>query len=132
MRNLTEPHEHVDARDPASRPTILQGAVAGHVLVKNVGDALPFAAPPRIISVFGYDATVPPTKNTDKLFELGYMSSQEMGLAELGTQQIFDQAARGGTIVTGGRAGANAPAYMLDVSYHHGLSGLLLLTLRSP
>lgn len=115
MRNLTQPHEQVDARDPASRPVLLEGAIAGHVLVKNDKGALPFPRPPTIISVYGYDATVPPTKNTDRLFELGYTSSQEMGQAQLGTPQTFDQAARGGTIVTGGRAGANAPAYMLDV-----------------
>lgn len=115
MANLTEPHDQIDARDPKSRGTILQGAVAGHVLVKNVNNTLPFKKNPNMISVFGYDAVPPPTKNVDKLFELGYMSSQEMGLAELGTEQHFDQAARGGTIFTGGRAGANAPPYILDV-----------------
>lgn len=115
MRNLTQPHEQVDARDPASRPILLEGAIAGHVLVKNDKGALPFPRPPKIISVYGYDATVPPTKNSDRLFELGYTSSQEMGQAQLGTPQKFDQAARGGTIISGGRAGANAPAYILDV-----------------
>ncbi|KAG9254848.1 Cel3e-like protein [Emericellopsis atlantica] len=114
MSNLTLPHEQVEARDPASKPSTLETAIAGHVLVKNENGALPFQEPPKMISVFGYDATVPPTKNVDKLFELGYTSSQEMGPAELGTQQVFDQAARGGAITTGGRAGANAPPYMLD------------------
>ncbi|KAF6798172.1 cel3e secreted beta-glucosidase [Colletotrichum sojae] len=114
MKNLTQPHEQIDARDPRSRPNILEGAVAGHVLVKNENAALPFAKPPNTISVFGYDATVPDTKNTDKLFELGYYSSKEMGQAVLGTERHFDQAARGGTIVSGGRAAANAPPYILD------------------
>ncbi|KAF6823053.1 cel3e secreted beta-glucosidase [Colletotrichum plurivorum] len=114
MKNLTQPHEQIDARDPRSRPNILEGAVAGHVLVKNENNALPFAKPPNMISVFGYDATVPDTKNTDKLFELGYYSSKEMGQAVLGTERHFDQAARGGTIVSGGRAAANAPSYILD------------------
>ncbi|KAI1384789.1 glycoside hydrolase family 3 protein [Hypoxylon trugodes] len=113
MKNLTEPHEQVDARIPESKPTILEGAIAGHVLVKNDG-ALPFKENPRMLSVYGYDATVPDTKNTDVLFQLGYTSSQEMGQAVLGTEQHFDQAAKGGTIVTGGRAGANAPAYIDD------------------
>ncbi|KND93877.1 Beta-glucosidase cel3A [Tolypocladium ophioglossoides CBS 100239] len=119
MKNLTQPHDPVDARVPASKPVLLAGAVAGHVLVKNalVEDtrrALPFAARPAMLSVFGYDASVPPTKNTDALFQLGYMSSQEMGQAVLGTARHFDQAARGGTIVVGGRAGANAPPYISD------------------
>jgi beta-glucosidase len=115
MKNLTEPHEQIDARDPHSKPITLEGAIAGHVLVKNENKTLPFKGPLKMISVFGYDATIPQTKNTDKLFELGYTSSEEMAQENLGTPQHFDQAARGGTIVTGGRAGANAPAYMIDV-----------------
>ncbi|KAI0382705.1 glycoside hydrolase family 3 protein [Hypomontagnella monticulosa] len=113
MKNLTQPHEQVDARVPESKPVILEGAIAGHVLVKNNG-ALPFKKNPTMLSVYGYDATVPDTKNTDVLFQLGYTSSPEMGQAVLGTERHFDQAARGGTIVTGGRAGANGPAYIDD------------------
>lgn len=114
MQNLSLPHEQVDARDPRSRPIVFEGAVAGHVLLKNENKALPFRKSPAMLSVFGYDATVPKTKNTDTLFSLGYTSSPEMAQAVLGTEQHFDQAARGGTIVTGGRAGANGPAYILD------------------
>ncbi|KAK1529981.1 hypothetical protein CPAR01_12293 [Colletotrichum paranaense] len=114
MKNLTEPHDQIDARDPKARPTILSGALAGHVLVKNENNSLPFSGAPKIMSIFGYDATVPSTKNTDKLFELGYYSSPEMAQAVLGTERHFDQAAKGGTIVSGGRAAANAPSYLLD------------------
>ncbi|KAI1092381.1 glycoside hydrolase family 3 protein [Rostrohypoxylon terebratum] len=113
MKNMTEPHQQVDARVPESKSVILEGAIAGHVLVKNEG-SLPFRKNPVMLSVYGYDATVPDTKNTDNLFQLGYTSSPEMGQAVLGTERHFDQAARGGTIVTGGRAGANAPAYIND------------------
>ncbi|CAJ2509729.1 Uu.00g056290.m01.CDS01 [Anthostomella pinea] len=113
MKNMTLPHEQVDARDPNSRPVIMEGAIAGHVLVKNSG-SLPFQKNPTMLSVFGYDATVPATKNTDNMFQLGYTSSPEMGQAVLGTEEHFDQAAKGGTIVTGGRAAANAPPYMSD------------------
>ncbi|KHN94649.1 Glycoside hydrolase, family 3 [Metarhizium album ARSEF 1941] len=114
MKTLTEPHEPVDARDPRSRPVLLEGAIAGHVLVKNVNHTLPFQKAPRMISVFGYDAAAPATKNTDVLFQLGYYSSKEMGQAVLGKNYHFDQAAKGGTIVSGGRAGSNAPAYISD------------------
>ncbi|KAK5994334.1 Beta-glucosidase cel3A [Cladobotryum mycophilum] len=113
IQNLTQPHAQIDARDPASRPTILDGAISGHVLVKN-RKALPFIRKPTMLSVFGYDATIPRSKNTDVLFQLGYGSSPEMAQAVLGKEAHFDQAARGGTIVTGGRAGANAPAYIDD------------------
>jgi beta-glucosidase len=115
MKNLSLPHEQVDARIPESRPVILEGAIAGHVLVKNVDDALPFRENPTMLSVFGYDATIPKTKNIDKLFELGYTSSPEMGQAVLGKEEHFDQAAKGGTIISGGRAAANSPPYISDV-----------------
>ncbi|KAI1850299.1 hypothetical protein JX266_004157 [Neoarthrinium moseri] len=114
MKNLTLPHEHVDARVPESKPVILDGAIAGHVLVKNENEALPFKEKPKMLSVFGYDAAIPRTKNTDTVFQLGYLSSTEMSQAVLGTEQHFDQAAKGGTIVVGGRAGANAPSYISD------------------
>ncbi|KAI8653805.1 Fn3-like domain-containing protein [Fusarium sp. Ph1] len=114
MKNLSLPHEQVDARVPESKPILLEGAIAGHVLVKNEDNALPFRENPKMISVFGYDATVPETKNTDILFELGYTSSPEMGQAVLGKEEHFDQAARGGTIVSGGRAAANSPPYISD------------------
>lgn len=114
MKNLSLPHEAVDARVPESKPILLEGAVAGHVLVKNENRALPFSEAPRMLSVFGYDATVPRTKNTGKLFELGYWSSPEMAQAVLGTEHHFDQAAKGGTVVVGGRAAANSPGYISD------------------
>ncbi|ETS85045.1 hypothetical protein PFICI_03070 [Pestalotiopsis fici W106-1] len=114
MKNLTLPHDIVDARLPESEPILLEGAVAGHVLVKNVNEALPLKAKPKMLSVYGYDATIPRTKNTDTVFQLGYFSSPEMTQAVLGTEQHFDQAAKGGTIVVGGRAGANAPSYIID------------------
>lgn len=52
--SVNELHHIVDAIDPASKPVILQGAVEGHVLVKNE-DSLPLNKP-RHLSVFGYDA----------------------------------------------------------------------------
>lgn len=115
IKNLTLPHQLVDARVPESKPVILEGAIAGQVLVKNSNDALPFRMPLKMVSVYGYDATIPATKNTDTLFQLGYTSQLEMAQAVLGTEGVrFNQAALGGTIVTGGRAGANGPAYMID------------------
>ncbi|EGX93355.1 beta-glucosidase, putative [Cordyceps militaris CM01] len=114
MKNLTEPHDLVDARSPDSKPVLLEGAITGHVLLKNTNNALPFKGKQKMLSVFGYDAALPQTKNTDVLFELGYYSSQEMAKGVLGTEAHFDQAARGGTIISGGRAAANAPSYIID------------------
>lgn len=56
--NLLAPHEFVDARDPESDKVILQSAIEGHVLVKNINNALPLQKP-KVLSVFGYDAVAP-------------------------------------------------------------------------
>ncbi|KAF4510473.1 hypothetical protein G6O67_002355 [Ophiocordyceps sinensis] len=115
MKNLSEPHKAVDARVPESKPVLLEGAISGHVLVKNRDNgALPFKTKPAMLSVFGYDAAAPLAKNTDTVFQLGYTSSRGIAQAVLGTEQHFDQAARGGTIFVGGRAGANSPPYISD------------------
>ena len=115
IQNLTEPHEQIDARIPESQTVILEGAIAGHVLLKNELNTLPLGKP-TMLSVYGYDAVAPRAKNTDLLFQLGYESSAEMGNHEPGDKYRFDQAAMGGTLFTGGRAGANAPAYIIDVT----------------
>ncbi|KAK2601946.1 glycoside hydrolase 3 [Conoideocrella luteorostrata] len=113
MKKLTKPHEPIDARDARSKPVLMEGAISGHVLVKNENKTLPLKKL-KMVSVYGYDATVPATKNTDMLFELGYTSSKEMGQAVLGKEYHFDQAAKGGTIIAGGRAGSNAPSFISD------------------
>jgi beta-glucosidase len=53
--SLTQAHKFVDARSADSKPVILQSAIEGHVLVKNVKKALPLVKP-NFISIFGYDA----------------------------------------------------------------------------
>ena len=53
-------HQRVIARSPASKGTLLQSAIEGHVLVKNTNQALPLKSP-RLVSVFGYDAKGPET-----------------------------------------------------------------------
>lgn len=82
--NFTNPHEFVNARDPASRSTIFQGAVEGHVLVKNVNNALPLKKP-RFISLFGYDA-YSPLVNTAQFF---YPSKWNFGMQSVG--QVSDE-----------------------------------------
>ena len=47
--SLLYPHEFVDARDPAANGMLLQTAIEGHVLVKNVDSALPLQKP-RVLS----------------------------------------------------------------------------------
>lgn len=70
-----------------------------------------------MLSIFGYDAQAPPTKNIDIEFQLGYESEPEMAKAKLGYEAHFSQYAPEGVIFSGGRSGSNAPAYIDSVSF---------------
>jgi len=56
--DVTLPHTIVDAKDPVAKSTLFQGAVEGHVLVKNTNNALPLKSP-KLLSIFGYSARSP-------------------------------------------------------------------------
>lgn len=64
--DLLTSHKFVDARIPASRPSLLEQAVESHVLVKNVNSALPLQQP-KVLSVFGYDAVDQVTYDPDTI-----------------------------------------------------------------
>ncbi|KAI9045308.1 beta-glucosidase [Aspergillus affinis] len=126
--NLTEPHEIVDARDPAAAPTLLQGAIEGHVLVKNTNGSLPLQKP-QMLSLFGYDAPAPeinsPTPAYSFLQSLGlgntlsYVGGQsfayEIAAALMGSflaNTTGPNVALNGTLIVGGGSGSNTPAYI--------------------
>ncbi|KAJ4422595.1 glycoside hydrolase 3 [Gnomoniopsis sp. IMI 355080] len=111
IQKLDVPHKLINARSPDSIPVLLEGAIAGHVLVKNLNGALPLRKP-KMLSIFGYDAQAPSTKNIDAIFQLGYESQPEMAEAVLGYEAHFSQRADGGVIFSGGRSGSNGPAYV--------------------
>lgn len=121
-QNLLAPHKKVNARDPAAKSTILQGAIEGHVLVKNVNNALPLKKP-TMISLFGYDA-LPPRVNTPSANSLSFWAygfdSVNITLAAavpilVGTATSLVGSATLGTITCGGGSGANSNAYLSDV-----------------
>lgn len=58
MAGVTSPHQIVDGRNSSDRPILLEGAIEGHVLVKNVNKALPIKNL-RLLSIFGYSARNP-------------------------------------------------------------------------
>lgn len=116
VKDLTAPHEPVDARDPTSKPTILQGAIEGHVLVKNTKYALPLKKP-KMLSLYGYDATVPfsnqPTSISLSKWAFGI---QALNISDAQALQLLlatvppgIEAATLGTIWNGGGSGANVP-----------------------
>jgi beta-glucosidase len=103
--NYYTPHKTINARDPASKPILMKGAMEGHVLVKNVKNALPLKKP-KMISIFGYDAAAPPANNVPS-------ASQSFGAWSLGTESLLNyavffstdpvpQIAINGTIISGG------------------------------
>lgn len=117
--DLLAPHDVVDARNPASRSGLMQQAIEGHVLVKNIRNALPLKSP-RLLSVYGYDAVVPRTNTPN-----AGLSSWALGLESTDLQSVlcgfsaafgpctpFLPYAPNGTLVTGGGSGATTPAYI--------------------
>ncbi|RYP66087.1 hypothetical protein DL771_007978 [Monosporascus sp. 5C6A] len=56
--DLAKAHRIVDARNVSSRRVLLDGAIEGHVLVKNIRNALPLKRP-KMLSIFGYSARSP-------------------------------------------------------------------------
>lgn len=103
--NYYDPHATIDARDPSSKPVLINGAMEGHVLVKNINNALPLNKP-KMISIFGYDAQAPPANDIES-------ASQFFGAWTLGAESILNyevffsplpppQIAINGTIISGG------------------------------
>lgn len=115
--SVVEPHTRVDARDPAARPVLFQGAVEGHVLVKN-DHALPLKAP-QLLSVFGYSA--PGYRQSIvgegiySAWKLGSQSTnpdQQIASKKYNSTVPIETIAINGTIIMGGGSGATTPGYV--------------------
>ena len=91
--DVNSPHQRVIGKSADSKEALLQGAIEGHVLVKNTNAALPLKAP-KLVSVFGYDAV-----NTDYL-----------NVALTGVSQ--PTATQNSTLYSAGGSGANSAAYV--------------------
>jgi beta-glucosidase len=108
--DFTSPHKAVYATDPASKEILFDGALEGHVLVKNLNNALPLSKP-KALSIFGYDARAPPALDvplpTDFFgaFASGY-ESQLLNRAFFSTGPP-PQIAPNGTFFTGGMYSAS-------------------------
>ncbi|RJE23101.1 hypothetical protein PHISCL_04548 [Aspergillus sclerotialis] len=126
--SLLEPHDLVDGRDPDSKPTILQSAIEGHVLLKNERNVLPLNKP-RFISLFGYDA-VAQGLNMQRPWSFNYWV-WGLGNTQSYPDRVFKNttiedfldgdgaadlrspgAALNGTLFTGGGSGATTPSYI--------------------
>ena len=100
------PHTPVYARDPASKSFLLDGAIEGHVLVKNLNNSLPLKSP-KLLSIFGYDAVAPPVLDIGSAldpsiaFSQGYWSIS--GVESCGNPQL-PGVATCGTLIVGGKS----------------------------
>ena len=121
---LQEPHEVVDARDPSAKWLHLQSAVEGYVLVKNINSALPLQSP-RMLSVYGYSATVAADNNPGKPNPLAAgFSPWSLGATSADLNAIICgfgiaakcppllQIADKGTLISGGGSGSVTPWYI--------------------
>lgn len=102
----------VDACNASFKQTLLDGAIEGHVLVKNTNSALPLTKP-KLLSIFGYSATLAPQHNVDT-WSFGAESLNDPNAilqGFLGNLSFdFPQIAANGTLFTGGGSGASTPA----------------------
>lgn len=114
--DLLKPHDYIDAKDPASKSSLLQQAIEGHVLVKNDNNILPLKKP-KVLSAFGYDAPVqvhymPGDADWAQNREmLGLQQSQEQQLAMNEPVSDAPETAMG-VLIVGGGSGSNTPAYI--------------------
>lgn len=127
--DLSEPHELVNARNPMAKSTIFQGAVEGHVLVKNKRSTLPLKSP-KFVSLFGYDALSASintfqTRNYQKwalglentlVYPDGTVLTDDrlhwMETSSLRADILGPGVSLNGTLISGGGSGAASPAYI--------------------
>ncbi|KAK4561100.1 hypothetical protein LTR86_005055 [Recurvomyces mirabilis] len=114
--NLLMPHNYTEAKDPASRSSLLQQAIEGHVLVKNIRGALPLKQM-KVISIFGNDA-VQQTSFVPNggLFPQNWEAITLQGpmLNEIASNSPLSSppGTMNGTLVVGGGSGSNTPPYI--------------------
>ncbi|KAK4063280.1 CAZyme family GH3 [Trichoderma aggressivum f. europaeum] len=113
--NVLDPHKIVDGRDPAAAPVLLNGAIEGHVLVKNTKNTLPLKSP-RMLSLFGYSAKTPDFFNPSS--NLMYSQNWITGMEALDSNYVSDNGlatfGKNGTMFGGCGSGAITPALTIS------------------
>lgn len=112
--NVAKAHQIIDGRNSSAKPALMEGAIEGHVLVKNANNALPLNKP-RTISVFGYSAKLPdingPTGPGVTAWTFGGISANSTevvaGFSGGAPEQVSGIAANG-TLFSGGGSGATS------------------------
>ncbi|KAA8634208.1 hypothetical protein SMACR_06603 [Sordaria macrospora] len=111
--DLTKPRNVVDARNSTFRSTLFDGAVEGHVLVKNTRNTLPLSNP-KMLSIFGYSAKNPDHNGPSLGSSAWVFGAQSFNYDEF-SNGFFGSAAVGntpiafnGTLYSGGGSGATS------------------------
>lgn len=105
-KSVSKPHNVVEGRDPKDVPFIQQGAIEGHVMVKNDRNTLPLLRP-RMVSIFGYSANTPPKWSAAEDTSGSWTTGQAPAL---GLQNDQTPIGPKGTLFGGGGSGAVTPA----------------------
>jgi beta-glucosidase len=118
--DLTKPHPIVDARNSSFRSTLLDGAIEGHVLVKNTRNALPLKEP-KMLSIFGYSAKNPDRNNPTPGLSSWLWGSESFNFTEfaagffgLAGTPSSTAIAFNGTLYSGGGSGATSQSTVLS------------------
>ena len=114
----SKPHTIVDARNESSRPVLFDGAVEGHVLLKNTKNALPLRKP-RLLSIFGYSAKLPDANDVSIGTTAWTLGGESFEIEELqsgfaGEEREHSAIARHGTIISGGGSGATSQSRIIS------------------
>lgn len=114
--DISQPHERVVGWNTSYKDVVYQGALEGHVLLKNANGALPLKSP-QLLSVFGYSAKTPDAygKTTTGWNAGTYpLAENDTWIAYYGSASVTlgSGVALNGTLVSGGGSGANQPAYI--------------------
>ncbi|KAM7193802.1 hypothetical protein V8F33_007591 [Rhypophila sp. PSN 637] len=124
-QDLTKPHKIVDARNSTFRQTLLDGAIEGHVLVKNINRSLPLKKP-KLLSLFGYSAKNPDLNNPGGFISPWTFGVSSFNYTEFQDSFIFNSAstpssrenqspiAINGTIYSGGGSGATSQSLTIS------------------
>ncbi|KAB5535125.1 beta-glucosidase [Coniochaeta sp. 2T2.1] len=110
--DLEKPHDILDARNSSFKSVLFDGAVEGHVLLKNKNSALPLKSP-RMLSIFGYSAKAPDKNNIkgdpDSSWTFGVQAFDYQEFSSgfvAGEVKAHTAIAINGTIISGGGSGA--------------------------
>lgn len=107
---LDEPHTRVIGWNSSFKDVVYQGALEGHVLVKNTNNALPLKSP-QLLSIFGYSAKSPDSFGASSVNWNDGDYSVDIAGSTFSLSSV-PSIAINGTIISGGGSGANEPAYI--------------------